>query len=124
MNLHEAVTLLETIALRGFTSEPVPYWLDKTRTALECSFTEEEKKELNKFLGENQYLAKLGRHEIGSMFGEPSRKTVSLLYRISYAMNGSHISPDYVSGLAGELAEVENTREYEIATLNKLIQRS
>lgn len=121
MNLQDAVKLLQEVAKRGFVSEPVPHWLNKGEKEQVISFTDEEKKEMRKFLGDNQHLSKLGRHEIGSMFGETSHKTISLLGRISYAMSSNNISPDYVSGLATELEETDSNPLWEIAMLNKMV---
>ncbi len=109
MKPQEAAKLLEAVALRGFCSEPVTHWLNKDETDQYVVFTDEEKRALRQFLGENPHLAQLGQHAIPSFFGEgQGRKTISLLGRISYAMSGQHIGPDYVSGLAAELRESLN----------------
>jgi hypothetical protein len=98
MTTNEAVQMLKAIAKRGFNSEPRTYWLNKDIKQCFCEFTEEEKRALRSYLGNNQILASLGK-----------RTTISLLGRISYAMNGRDISPEYVAGLAEELRSHEST---------------
>jgi hypothetical protein len=123
MNHSEAVKILEDVAARGFKSEAVTHWLNKEDSAQYVRFTDEEKAQIWCFLGDNPHLSRIGRHPIPSFFNKAPSRTISLLGRIDYAINGRHIGPEYVSGLAAELYESlqENSSLWEVAALNKLV---
>jgi hypothetical protein len=122
MNIDQVVKLLQDVASRGFSSEPQTHWLNKDEQVQYVTFEDEEKREIRKFLGKNQYLAKLGKHPIPAFFGDRESTTISLMGRITYAMDGRHIGPEYVADLAVELEEVKDHSLYQVNELNRMMK--
>jgi hypothetical protein len=123
MNNEEAADILETVALRGFMSEPVEVSYKPSTKCQIVEFTDEEKKLLRRYLGENAHLNRVGRHLIPDLFGGGHTRTESLMGRMCYAMDSSDISPQYVSDLSCELREYPRTESeiYEQAKLKKIM---